>query len=119
MIKKTKPVLCKSQALLKVPFFMMYLVMRFIYFIESISANIITKINILVAQVIFLICGLLVLTLNFSENRTSTQFISNPVFYLAATVFISVIVLFTYLLYRRNLLLWVIRFLEKIRGNHA
>jgi hypothetical protein len=81
---------------------------------ESISANIITKINILVAQVIFLICGLLVLTLNFSENITSTQFISNPVFYLVATVFISVIFLFTYLLYRKNLLLWVIRFLAKI-----
>jgi hypothetical protein len=64
--------------------------------------------------VIFLICGLLVLTLNFSENITSTQFISNPVFYLVATVFISVIFLFTYLLYRKNLLLWVIRFLAKI-----
>lgn len=81
---------------------------------ESISANIITKLNILVAQVIFLICGLLVLTLNFSKNITSTQFISTPVFYLAATVFISVIFLFTYLLYRKNLLLWIIRFLGKI-----
>jgi Lysylphosphatidylglycerol synthase TM region len=81
---------------------------------ESISANIITKINILVAQVIFLIFGLLVLTLSFSENITSTQFISNPVFYLAAFVFISVIFLFTYLLYRKDLLLWVIRFLGKI-----
>ena len=81
---------------------------------ESISANIITKINILVAQVIFIICGLMVLILNFSDNITSTQFISNPVFYLVSAVFISVIFLFTYLLYRKNLLLWVIRFLGKI-----
>jgi uncharacterized membrane protein YbhN (UPF0104 family) len=81
---------------------------------ESISANIITKINILVAQVLFLICGLMILTINFSENISSTKFVSNPIFYLTAAVFISLIFLFTYLLYKQNLLLWIIRYLDRI-----
>ena len=81
---------------------------------ESISANIITKINILVAQVIFLICGLLIFILIFSDTMNSTQFLSNPLFYPVSIIFISVIFLFTYLLYRKNLLLWVIHILGKI-----
>jgi len=80
---------------------------------ESISANIITKINVLVAQVIFLICGLFILMINFSENIASTQFLSEPVFYVAAAVFVSLIFLLTYLLYRKNLLLHTIRLFEK------
>jgi len=81
---------------------------------ESISANIITKINILVAQVIFLIFGLLILIINFSKNVAATRFLSEPVIYLTSVVLISLILLFTYLLYRKNLLLLVIRLLEKI-----
>ena len=93
-----------------------YLLKKYLHlkYSEGISANIIAKINILVSQVIFIILGLLVLTIYFTKNITSNQFLSKPAFYLIAVVFMSLIFFLTYSLYRKNLLLLIIHLFEKI-----
>ncbi len=91
-------------------------------FTESISADLITKINILVAQIIFLILGLTVFAAYYSDKTARPGILSGR-FLFPASVIISAAVLFTaYLIYRKNLLPKLIslpaesgfKFLEKI-----
>jgi hypothetical protein len=80
---------------------------------ESISADIITKVNIMIAQVIFLFLTIIIMIIDYN-NKMSVMFIPVSLFYPFAAIFISLIFLFSYLLYRKNLLLHIINLLEKI-----
>lgn len=82
---------------------------------DSIASNIITKINILVAQTIFLIFGLLLLVTSFTKKISSTSLLPVPVFYILISLFFSITFLLTYMLYRKNLLLLLIRMMAKIK----
>jgi len=81
---------------------------------ETISANIITKINILIAQIIFLFAGVLIIIINFKTNILSVKFLTGSSLYIIAAISISFIFVFSYLLYRRNLLLHIMDGLDKI-----
>jgi len=81
---------------------------------ESIPANIITKINILIAQILFLMSGILILILYYKENMSSIRFIPEFLLYVLPLLFITLIILFSYLLYKKDLLLRSIWFLEKV-----
>lgn len=81
---------------------------------KSVSADIITKVNILAAQVMFLLLGILILVIKFKDNIIPEHFLSGTYFYTTAVVFISLIFILSYLLYRKNLLLHIINMLEKI-----
>ncbi len=85
-----------------------------INYTESIPANIITKINILFAQILFLICGILILILYYKENISSINFIPEILLYVLPVLFIILIFLFSYLLYKKDLLVRSIRVLEKV-----
>jgi len=81
---------------------------------ESVSADIITKVNIMVAQVIFLFLAIIIVIIDYNKNIISIMFLPESFFYAFIAVFILLIFLFSYLLYRKNLLLHVINLLEKI-----
>lgn len=82
---------------------------------ESISADIITKINIMIAQIIYLFFGIIIMTINFNKNIVSAGFLPESFFRLFAAIFILLIILFSYLLFRKNLLLHIVNLLEKIK----
>lgn len=82
---------------------------------ESISANIITKINILIAQVLFFICGILILILNYEENLSIINFIPEGLCYLLPILFIAPVFLVSHLLYKKDLLLRSIGLMKKVK----
>lgn len=81
---------------------------------ESISANVVTKLNILIAQIIFLIFGLLIFIAYSANTIASSGLFSERNFQLTGIVFISVTLLLTYLLYKKHLLLRIVHLMEKI-----
>ncbi len=80
----------------------------------SITANIITKVNILIAQGLFLLSGLLIIIAEYKKSLASLTYLSETILYLTAGGFVFSIILFSYFLYCKNLLLHVINLLEKI-----
>ena len=81
---------------------------------ESIAANIITKVNILAAQVLFLIFGIVLLLTRFREGAVPGGFISDSILYPAAGVLIAGGLLTAYLVYNRDLILRIICRLDKL-----
>lgn len=81
---------------------------------ESISANVVTKLNILIAQIIFLISGMLIFIAYSANSITSSGLFSERSFQLTGIVFISVTLLLAYLLYKKHLVLRIVRLMEKI-----
>ena len=82
---------------------------------ESISANVVTKLNILIAQIFFLIFGLLIFITYSANTKTSNGLFSERSFHLTGVIFISLTCLIAYLLYKKHLLLSVIRLMERIK----
>lgn len=82
---------------------------------ESISAGIIAKMNIVVSQVIFIVCGTLIFSINFSGNATSAKLLTDPLFYISATLFTLFSILLTFLLYRKNFLIAITKILDQIK----
>lgn len=81
---------------------------------NSISANIITKVNILVAQVLFFIIGL-ALTIIFVRDKISLQLLPDYLLYPALAIVIIFPIVSTYMLYRKKLLLRLFSFFNKIK----
>jgi hypothetical protein len=81
---------------------------------ESIPADIITKINILIAQIIFLLCGLFIIISEYKKNLSSFTYLSESVLYLTSAVLTLSVILFSYFLFCKNLLLHIINLLGKI-----
>jgi hypothetical protein len=82
-------------------------------YLECITANIIAKINILLAQVFFLMLGILVLLFSYKDNLSCLDF-PEYIFYGGLVIFVSMPFLLTFLIYRRNFLLKLFHLLEKI-----
>ena len=80
---------------------------------ESISADLITKINILVSQMIFLILGLTVFAIYFSNNAAHAEFLSGKFLYPASVILICCVLILVYFIYRKNLLPKLISLPEK------
>jgi uncharacterized protein (TIRG00374 family) len=85
---------------------------RFEYSV-SISANIITKVNILIAQLLFLVLGFCILTLSFNAKLFFLLF-PDYVFYPAIGALFIISAFTVYLLYRRNLLINLLVFFERL-----
>ena len=69
---------------------------------ESISSNMKAKVDILLAQVIFLFFGFLIVNIKFKENITASKYCLGLFVYPAAVIFTSVIFLLSFLLYRKD-----------------
>jgi uncharacterized protein (TIRG00374 family) len=80
---------------------------------ESISANVVTKLNILIAQIIFLIFGLLIFITYSAKTIASSGLFSEQSYQLTGIIFISVTLLFAYLLYKKHLMLRIVDLMEK------
>jgi uncharacterized membrane protein YbhN (UPF0104 family) len=82
---------------------------------ESISAGILTKLNILIAQILFILFGFMALLVFFTRNVESSDLLSGPSIYIGLLTLLTLTFLFAYLLYRKNLLLWILFLLEKVK----
>lgn len=92
--------------------FLLYKYFRFEY-AESISANIITKVNIMIAQFLFLILGFFILTLFFND-KLSLLLLPDYVLYSAIGTLVILLAFIAYLLYRKNLLLSLLGPLKRL-----
>ncbi len=81
-------------------------------YVESVSANLITKVNIFTAQVIFSFIGISIFLITLDGDSASPTFLSNPQFYIVPILLITLII---YMIYRRNLLLKSLEVLKKIK----
>ena len=80
---------------------------------DSISANIITKVNILIAQVLFFIIGMGILIISLRDTIFQLL-LPDYLFYPASAILIILPILITYLLYRKNLILKCVHLFKKI-----
>lgn len=86
---------------------------RFEYSV-SISANIITKVNILIAQLLFLVLGFCILILSFNDGLSFPLF-PDYVFYSVISILFIISAFTVYLLYRRNLLISLLGIFERLK----
>jgi hypothetical protein len=87
--------------------------LRFEY-CDSISANIITKLNILVAQVLFFILGVAIIII-FLREKIGLLLLPSYLLYLTLSIVVILPILSTYMIYRKNLLIKAIYLFKKIK----
>jgi len=80
---------------------------------NSISANIITKLNVMIAQLLFFILGICLITISL---RDEISLLSLPEYAIYPSLLIMIVFpfLIAYLIYRRHFLLNLMRYLERI-----
>lgn len=80
---------------------------------NSISANIITKVNILIAQLLFFILGICIITISL-KDEISLLSLPEYAIYLSLLIVIAFPILIAYLIYKKYLLLNLLKYLERI-----